>query len=56
MKLKVSNECILCGACVQVEGSKLKLVNGKIKADGDYPEKVAKEIIEICPVEAIEKA
>jgi len=56
VKLKVSNDCILCGACMHVEGSKFKMGNSKVSSDEDYSDEVAQEIIDVCPVEAISKA
>ena len=54
VKLKINNECILCGACTVVDGSEFEM-NGKINPKGDYSESKAKEIIDICPVNAISK-
>jgi len=56
VKLKISTECILCGACLHVDGSKFKMENGKIIPSGDYTDEVAEELISICPVEAIAEA
>jgi len=56
VKLKVNKDCVLCGACVYVEGSCLELVNGAIKVEGECSAEVAKELIELCPVGAIKKA
>jgi ferredoxin len=55
MKLKVTNECIMCGACTVVEDSKFEMDN-KVIPNGDYSKEKAKEIIEICPVDAILEA
>ena len=56
MKLKVNHDkCIMCGACVYLEESKFE-IEDKVIAKGDYDKELAKEIIDICPVEAISEA